>query len=375
LALLGANDKSSSEAMYDCLQEVLKAADTATNVGCAITYECIRTITSVYPHVPLLDAASASISRFISAENHNLKYLGLNSLVSIVQINPKYAAEHQLTVIDCLEDPDDTLKRKTLDLLYSMTNPHNVIVIVEKLTGFLRANTDAFLRAELVGRISQLAEKYAPSHAWYLQIMNSLFELGGDLVRIDMAHSLMRLLAEAPAGGDLVSTSSNPADIKDNVDIRAYAVDIYIAILRKPNIPDLLLQVIAWVLGEFGHLSQSADRAQITSLLVGIEKRAANDVTLRAYVLSALQKNVAGADSVPQEVKDLVDRYRNSMSADLQQRAYEFWELLKAPTTLRNAQPKDGYAEDVKVDVELSFIDGSHYPLLRRLVLAHSSIY
>ena len=29
-----------------------------------------------------------------------------------VQDNPKYAAEHQLAVIDCLEDPDETLKRK-----------------------------------------------------------------------------------------------------------------------------------------------------------------------------------------------------------------------------------------------------------------------
>jgi AP-4 complex subunit epsilon-1 len=34
LALLGANDKQCSEGMYDCLQEVLKSADTATNVVC-----------------------------------------------------------------------------------------------------------------------------------------------------------------------------------------------------------------------------------------------------------------------------------------------------------------------------------------------------
>jgi AP-4 complex subunit epsilon-1 len=75
----------------------------------------------------------------------------------VQQINPKYAADHQLTVIDCLEDPDETLKRKTLDLLYSMTNPANVTVIVDKLMAYLKTATDKFLRADLVGRITQVS--------------------------------------------------------------------------------------------------------------------------------------------------------------------------------------------------------------------------
>ena len=45
-----------------------------------------------------------------------------------VRLNPKYAAEHQLAVIDCLEDPDPTLKKKTLELLFKMAKPNNVEV-------------------------------------------------------------------------------------------------------------------------------------------------------------------------------------------------------------------------------------------------------
>lgn len=47
-----------------------------------------------------------------------------------VRLNPKYAAEHQLAVIDCLEDPDPTLKKKTLELLFKMAKPNNVEVRV-----------------------------------------------------------------------------------------------------------------------------------------------------------------------------------------------------------------------------------------------------
>ena len=68
------------------------------------------------------------ISTFLKSSSHNLKYVGIDGLARIVRINPKYAAEHQLAVIDCLEDPDDMLKKKTLELLYKMTKPNNVEV-------------------------------------------------------------------------------------------------------------------------------------------------------------------------------------------------------------------------------------------------------
>ena len=91
LKLLGSADRSVSESMYEVLHDVLRRADTGINIGYAVIYDCVRTITAIYPHIHLLETAASHISRFVSSENHNLKYLGIKALAAIVGVNQKCA--------------------------------------------------------------------------------------------------------------------------------------------------------------------------------------------------------------------------------------------------------------------------------------------
>ena len=67
-----------------------------------------------------------------------------------------------------------------------MTNAVNVEFIVEKLLSFLASATDDHFRTDLVGQITQCAERFAPSNGWYVQTIIQVFELAGKLMMIVM---------------------------------------------------------------------------------------------------------------------------------------------------------------------------------------------
>merc|ERR550539_1225265 len=198
----------------------MRRADSGVNVGYAIIYDCVKCITRIYPDHSLLELAASNTSRFITSDNHNLKYLGVTVLAQIVQVNASYAAEHQMVVVDCLEDPDETLKRKTLDLLFRMTNPQNVEVVIEKLLASLKDSVDVFLRRRLVEKITKLAESYSPDSRWYVETMNDCFTMAGDIVSREATNSVMMTIGEAVED--------------DEDDFKKFVVDAYLDLLEKP---------------------------------------------------------------------------------------------------------------------------------------------
>lgn len=51
-----------------------------------------------------------SIANFLRTDNHNLRYLGITCLTDMIAVQPKVVAEHQMVIVECLEDADETLR-------------------------------------------------------------------------------------------------------------------------------------------------------------------------------------------------------------------------------------------------------------------------
>jgi AP-4 complex subunit epsilon-1 len=353
LGLLGQGDATASSGMYEIVHETMKKADTGINAGYAIVYECVKCIVQIYPNTSLLNAAAEAIARFIDSRSHNLKYLGVTGLALIVESQPQYAAQHQLAVMDCLEDPDETLQRKTLDLLYRMTNPINVEFIADKLISFLSSTTDLFLKKQLTVRVCSIAERFAPNNAWYIRTITQLLEVAGDMVSSNTAQNLMNLIAEGTGESD-----------EEDMLLRQNAVEIYVALLRdKPlgTLPRRLLEIMAWCLGEYGYLSVVSSLQDVLYNLCNLARIHKSKLApmTRRFVISAIMKLIAQAGTCPPSAALVIDDYTKSCDIDLQQRCLEFQAILtNCPNILNEIFPVDASAEDVDVDVNLSFLDG-----------------
>lgn len=347
-SILGKDDKNASELMYDILSEVMRRADIGLNIGHAIVFETIRTISTIYPMPELLELAASGTARFMQSKNQNLKYLGIQALTIIN--NPRYANQHQSTVIDCLEDKDETIKRSTLSLLYTMTNDKSVTVITNKLLEFARKEIEKKFQEELIFKICSLAEKYAPDNFWYIDTINDCFEVDAGLVPQDAILTLMTVVAEG-SGEDLT---------KDE-ELRVYTVEVYFELLQeKPVLHDVHIQVIAWILGEYGYLSKKYSQEDIILALCDVAERRLEDNYTRSRICSALLKLTAQVGKKIPQVMKIINKYLNSKDTDLQQRCYEFSSLIEIDTDfqlMNEILPIDGSCQEIDVDLQLRFTD------------------
>ncbi|XP_049668826.1 AP-4 complex subunit epsilon-1 isoform X1 [Accipiter gentilis] len=347
LGLLGKDDPRTSELMYDVLDESLRRAEINHNITYAILFECVQTIYTIYPKSELLEKAAKCIGKFVLSPKINLKYLGLKALTYVIQQDPNLALQHQMTIIECLDHPDPIIKRETLELLYRITNGQNVVVIVQKMLDYLKESKEEYAIISLVGKIAELAEKYAPDNEWFIQTMNAVFSVGGDVVHPDIPNNFLRLLAE---GFD---------DRKEDDQLRMYAVQSYLALLEEEDAlyPQKFLQVMSWVLGEYSSLVTDVDPEIILTKLHSLLKKTVITSETKMWIMAAVTK-IASHASCSKIVDKLIQEFSNSLDTCMRQYAFELKHLCEDKALMRSLLPFDGSCNDMVVDASLSFLDG-----------------
>ncbi|KAI9231381.1 MAG: Clathrin/coatomer adaptor, adaptin-like protein [Podila humilis] len=382
MAQLGHDDLSASSTMTPVVLLTFHKARQGVDAAFGILFEVIKTLNCFHLDIILELVQSRDvaqnpllvISKFATASNQNLKYLGIAMLC---QVHPTAWSDtwwnDQLLagVVEALDSRDKTIQRKALDLLYRMLTYENSENIIDRLVhAFYQEQapptthgnyhteidgTDVLSRAQsktlvqdasssssssksphrqrhyrthqekILAQILDASERFGKSEGWYVDLIFDLLQAGA-VVTMRIAEKFMRVFEHGPASPAFSVDYLRPLAVQKALDVMEQAN--YLLDQRS------LAYFALWVLGEYA----DATKGGPTSIMVVLSRCLVmnQDPLVVAWTLTALTKVVLRiASPVPEVITYLVRStvlgaasydasYPTSMVMDAQQRAQEF---------------------------------------------------
>ena len=116
------------------------------------------------------------LGKFLSNRDNNIRYVALNTLIKVVAVEPNAVQRHRNTILDCLRDPDISIRRRALDLSFTLINADNVRVLIRELLAFLEVADNEFKPA-MTSQIGIAADRFAPNKRWHVDTMLRVLKL------------------------------------------------------------------------------------------------------------------------------------------------------------------------------------------------------
>ncbi|PYI27071.1 vesicle coat complex AP-1, gamma subunit [Aspergillus indologenus CBS 114.80] len=321
LRVLGRGDAATSESINDILAQVATNTDSTKNVGNAILYEAVLTILDIEADSGLRVLGVNILGKFLTNKDNNIRYVALNTLNKVVAIEPNAVQRHRNTILECLRDPDISIRRRALDLSFMLINESNVRVLVRELLAFLEVADNEFKPA-MTTQIGIAADRYAPNKRWHVDTILRVLKLAGAYVKEQILSSFVRLIATTP-------------------DLQTYSVQKLYLALKEDISQEGLTLAATWVIGEYGdnllrggqyeeeELVKEVKESDIVDLFNNILNSTYATQTVIEYITTASMKLTVRM-SDPAEIERL-RRFLSSRTADLsveiQQRAVEYTNL------------------------------------------------
>jgi len=299
----------------EVLQRIVAGTDVTKNVNKnnsthAVLFEAINLVIHMGPASDQMPQACNLLGRFISIREANIRYLGLETMARLSQQQPETMEQlkkHQSTILFSLKDPDISIRRRALDLVYSMCDTTTVKETVSELLAFL-ATADMSIKEELVLKVAILAERFATDHMWYVDVILQLIKSAGDYVSEEIWYRVIQI----------ITNQGDP--------LQKYATEsVWRSILAEATPHPSLVKVAGYVLGEFGHmiadLPDSGAQRQL-EVLLGLYSN--SECEVRALLLNTFVKLAHSYAEIAPQVHELLTTSAAAMDQEIQQRASEY---------------------------------------------------
>ncbi|KAI5927917.1 Adaptor protein complex AP-2 alpha subunit [Camillea tinctor] len=285
------------------------------NAQNAVLFEAINLIIHLDTEHALMKQISTRLGRFITSRETNVRYLGLEAMTHLAaraeNLDP--IKQHQDVILGSLKDRDISVRRKGLDLLYSMCDSTNSGPIVAELLQYLQ-NADFAIREEMALKIAILTEKYATDIQWYINVSLRLVAIAGDHLSDEVWQRVIQI-------------------VTNNEELQVYAAQNTLQHVKHDHCHETLVKIGAYVLGEFGHLiAEEKGCSPIEQFMALSGKLSGCSSSTRAMILSSFIKFVNLFPEIKPHLLQVFEIYSHTLDSELQQRACEYLTLASLPT-------------------------------------------
>ena len=374
LRLLGANNEQASEEMNDVLAQVATNTDSSKNAGNAILYECVQTIMGTESEDGLRVLAVNILGRFLLNRDNNIRYVALNLLSKcIVEQSGKEAEviategaeggnsamsalqRHRTTVVDCLKDPDVSIRQRALELIYHLVNQSNVESLTAELLNYLVLCPREH-RGDICTRILKVVDRYSPDDRWRVDTLITTLTIAGREAARDVQSATVVYISRADA------------------DLHAFATHKLLKAIRDDDGTQVgLLSVGVWCIGEYGDLLlhpysynapvsnggtdalsmnggsvpitfMALDPMSVVEAVESVTKRhscpdVVKERALTAYVKLSNRFASTGDAATLNKLQELLQKHRGSRSLELQVRSCEYSAIVNATKGIAASAP------------------------------------
>jgi AP-1 complex subunit gamma-1 len=150
---------------------------------------------------------------------------------------------HRSTVLDCLRDPDVSIRRRALDLAFYLINTSNIRILTRELLSFLET-AEQDIKSSVASRICSYAGRFRPNKRWEVDTVTRVLRVAGAFVDQSVVNYFVKLVTT----GDVV--------------VHQYAVRKLYFIIKNEGVlahcQEGLLQAAFWSIGEYGDILVSS---------------------------------------------------------------------------------------------------------------------
>lgn len=281
------------------------------NAQNAVLFEVINLAIHLDVDPSVMERIVNILGQFLTSSETNIRYLALNTMSNLAARYEQIPiSKYLITIIQSLRDRDISVRRKAIDLLYSICNADNVRIIVNELLKYLQA-ADFAIRGEMVIRIAILAEKYANEFQWYVDISLRLISIAGSHVSDEVWQRVVQIVV-------------------NNESLQAYTVKTVMQYLKASSCNENMVKVGGYLLGEYGHLvAEEPGNSPIEQFLALHDRFSSCSPFTKGMLLTTYIKFMNLFVEIKPQLLQVFEFYLTSIDSELQQRSFEYLNMAK----------------------------------------------